>query len=513
VIAVDAERRVAFMNRAAEELLGRPERDARGEMLGGLMRLLNEKTRAPIADPVSLALDSRRVVRIPPNTALVAAERELPVEDSVAPILGENGESLGAVIVMRDLSERRHTEQQIAVADRLASLGTVVAGIAHEINNPLTYILGNIGFMGEALERLSGLTQGVSPAGCAAQLEDVISQLTELMHDIDDGATRISRIVADLGFFGRRRAESRRGSARAALQWALRVSQATIAPLAKITLRLDPVPDVTGDDGGLGQVFLNLLLNAGYAMKNGDLANNELYVSTELDPAGYVLVTVRDTGCGMLPEVMARIFDPFFTTKPIGAGTGLGLSVCHGLIEEMGGSIRVTSKPDQGSTFVVRLPVAASHPSVSSPPPERARTRARVLAIDADARVLSGLARLLRPVHEVVTCDAVKQALALLERGERFDAILCDFLMPDMNGIDFHRAVEALRPEDARRIIFVSAAAHTEQAVGFFRSVPNPCLSKPPLAEELLQAVDQQVARSVRDAQRIRPGVAFVGTS
>src|SRR5262245_5575040 len=116
VIAVDPERRVSFMNRAAEALLGRPEAEARGEALSGIMHLLNEKTREPIEDPVTMALERGQVVRIPPNTALIASERELPVEDSVAPILSERGEQLGAVIVMRDVSEQRQVEQQIAVA-------------------------------------------------------------------------------------------------------------------------------------------------------------------------------------------------------------------------------------------------------------------------------------------------------------------------------------------------------------------------------------------------------------
>jgi two-component system cell cycle sensor histidine kinase/response regulator CckA len=514
VITVDAERRIEFMNRAAEALLGRAERDARGAPLAEIARLLNEKTREPIDDPVSLALDRKQVIRIPPHTVLVAGQRELPVEDSIAPILGQRGEQLGAVIVMRDVSERRRVEQQIAVADRLASLGAVAAGIAHEINNPLTYILGNIGFMGEALERLGGLTVGLAPESRVSQLEDVLSQLTELVHDIDDGATRVGRIVADLGFFGRRRVESRRGAPVPALQWALRVSQGAITPHARITLRLDPVPDVTGDDGGLGQIFLNLLLNAGYAMRTGDPEHNELYVSTELEPgngADHVLVTVKDTGCGMTPEVMARIFDPFFTTKPIGTGTGLGLSVCHGVIEEMGGTIHVQSNPGQGSTFVVRLPVALGPAMASSRPPERTELRARVLVIDDDPRVLSVVARMIRPIHDVATCDTANAALALIEKGESFDAIVCDFLMPGMNGADFYRALEARRPEYARRVIFVSGGGNTELASEFFRSVPNACLAKPPALEELLQAVNRQVARSAREEHG--PGASSAVTS
>lgn len=515
VIAVDSERRVEFMNRAAETLLGRAEHDARGEVLGGIMHLLNEKTREPIDDPVSLALDRKQVVRIPPHTALVAAQRELPVEDSVAPILGARGEKLGAVIVMRDVTDRRRAEQQVAVADRLASLGAIAAGIAHEINNPLTYILGNIAFMGEALDRLRALTLGLTPESRVSQLEDVISQLTELVHDIDDGAARVGRIVADLGFFGRRRIEARRSSPLSALQWALRVSQAAITPHAKITLRLDPVPDVTGDDGGLGQVFLNLLLNAGYAMRAGDPEHNELYVSTQLEPGGpgtdHVLVTIRDTGSGMTPEVMARIFDPFFTTKPIGTGTGLGLSVCHGVIEEMGGSIQVQSAPGQGSTFVVRLPIASAAPNVSTLPPDRKGARARVLVIDDDAPVLSVIGRLIQTTHDVVTRDAAKDALALIEKGESFDAIVCDFLMPGMNGADFYRALEACRPEYARRVIFVSGGTNTERVAEFFRSIPNVCLAKPPVAEELLQAINRQVERSARDEQR--PGAPAPVTS
>jgi two-component system, cell cycle sensor histidine kinase and response regulator CckA len=496
VIAVDVEGNVSFMNRAAESMTGRTLVDLEGKPLSSAFRLVNEKTRESVSDPTLVALERREVVSLPSHTALVTAEREVSVEDSAAPIVDERGHLLGAVVVLRDVSVARKAQEQFALSDRLASLGAVAAGVAHEINNPLTYIVGNVGFLGEELARLRrlaalGLTDEQAPA-----LADCLGQLDQLTSEIDEGATRVARIVSDLGRFGQQPAPIRSGNIRQALDWAVRVSRAAITQHASLELELDPVPFVRGDEGRLGQVFLNLLLNAAHACRHGDATTHAVTVSCHLEPPGedgraFVVVSVRDTGTGMSEQVLERIFEPFFTTKPIGMGTGLGLSVCHGIIQELGGSIGVTSVLGEGSLFEVRLPMAERANVPVEPRKARPSGPARVLVIDDDPRVLGVLTRMLEGNHVRAALGA-RSALEYLDsHGANVDAIVCDVLMPEMSGIQLYRELELRHPTLRERVIFMSGGANTTPAREFLRGVDNPWLKKPPQRGELLAALDQ----------------------
>jgi two-component system, cell cycle sensor histidine kinase and response regulator CckA len=501
VVAVDIEGRVTFMNRAAEDMIGRSLADAIGQPMGGVFRLVNEKTRSPVFDPARLAIERRSVVSLPRHTALVAGDREVSVEDSAAPIVDERGQQIGAVIVLRDVSVARKGQERIALADRLASLGAVAAGVAHEINNPLTYIVGNVGFLSEELVRLREITADGVSLEQVPKLGECISQLGQLASEIEEGATRVARIVADLGCFGQQPVEIKNGNVREPLDWALRVSRAAVTQHATIRLELQPVPEVRGDEGRLGQVFLNLLLNAAHALRNGDPATHELCVATHLEPAPregerpMVVVSVRDTGTGMTEEVRERIFDPFFTTKPIGMGTGLGLSVCHGIVQELGGSIEVTSELGEGTVFEVRLPAAETAVAAHSAHPVAVTSSsARLLVVDDDPRVLSALSRMLDE-HVVLVAQGARAALELLDSAEpAVDAILCDLLMPEMNGIDLYRELGTRHPSLQGRMIFLSGGANTALARELLVNVDNQCLKKPPQRTELVAAVERLLA-------------------
>jgi two-component system cell cycle sensor histidine kinase/response regulator CckA len=502
VVAVDPDGRISFVNPPAEALLDAKEAALRGRRLDSLCRLLNEKTREPVPDPIAQALASAQVVRLPRYTALGVAERELPVDLSVSPIIDGRGTLLGAAAVFKDLAEERRVQHQIALADRLASLGAVAAGIAHEINNPLTYVLGNVGFLSEELGRLRALLAG-GEVGSAREIIESVTEIHTLVREVEEGATRVGRIVGDLGFFARRDAGPKRGDVIAPLEWALRVSQSALAPCAQVKRSFLPVPEVCADEGRLGQVFLNLLLNAAHAMRDGDPALNELSVAVELEPLDpgapeMVKVVIRDTGSGMTPDILKRIFDPFFTTKPIGSGTGLGLSVCHGMLAEMGGEISVTSEPGKGSCFVVRLPVAADEDSAEPSLPALQRIRGRVLVVDDDARVLLVVARMLRPLHDVQTAQGARAALGRLRADPAFDVVLCDLLMPEMSGIELYREISAADPGLAGRFVFLSGGTNTELAAEFFRTIANPWLSKPPSRIDLLMAVERHLIATGR---------------
>ena len=240
----------------------------------------------------------------------------------------------------------RATRNRLAVADRMAALGTLAAGIAHEINNPLTYVIAN----------LQTLAQRLSIAGPAGE------ELPEIVADALEGADRIRRLVKDV-----QKASPRPSSARAALvsladavQAAVALTEPHIRTRARLRCDLDQNLYVRGDPDRIAELFRNLLLNAAQAIPEGRPADNAIRVDLHgLPDRGAAVVRVADTGNGIPPEVQERIFQPFFTTKPIGQGTGLGLSICRGIVTALGGEISFSSAPSGGTTFQVVLPTTA----------------------------------------------------------------------------------------------------------------------------------------------------------
>jgi CheY-like chemotaxis protein len=206
-------------------------------------------------------------------------------------------------------------------------------------------------------------------------------------------------------------------------------------------------------------------------------------VDARLDAeGGGIRVEVSDTGSGIAAEALPRIFDPFFTTRPVGFGAGLGLSTCHGIVRSLGGEIEVDSKPGKGSTFRVLIPVAPSPQSQESAPaalgpPEF--SRGRVLVVDDDPMVGRALRRLLEPQHAVTVATSGQAALELLERGERFDVLLCDLLMPDMSGMQLDAEIARRWPDAGARLAFMTGGAFTDQAREFLAGTTRPVLEKP----------------------------------
>ncbi len=502
-LAVDGEGRVAFMNAAAEDLLDEREAAVRGRALGSTFRLINESTRDPVSDPLQEALATGERIRLPRNTALITGARELPVDYSVAPIVDGSGQTAGAVAVIKDLTEERRAQQQVAMSDRLACFGVVAAGIAHEINNPLTYVLGNAEFLIEELTRLRSLLESKTSESISEAL-DTAAAMADLVNDIREGAGYVARIVGDLTFFARRDTGAKDCDVIDRMEWAIRVSHSAISRHARIKRQFQSVPKARIEETRLGQIFLNLLLNAAHAMQATDSATNELTVTIDLDgynadrDAEYIRVKIQDTGCGMTEDVLKRIFDPFFTTKPPGVGTGIGLAVCHSMISEVGGDIRAASRPGEGSCFVVRLPVVAAESPRDARRPTLTGLQARVLIIDDEPLVLAVLQRMLSGVHDVVTVERAALALDLLARDPSFDVIICDLLMPEMSGLEFYEEVAKRSAEVASRVIFLSGGASAELAGKFVATAQVVALQKPPSMGELLLAIERQLEASGR---------------
>jgi CheY-like chemotaxis protein len=259
------------------------------------------------------------------------------------------------------------------------------------------------------------------------------------------------------------------------------MAQNDIRHRAHLSTSLAQVPNVDANASRLGQVVLNLIVNAVQALREGDVASSEIGVSVFRAASGEVVIEVRDTGEGIPPAILGHIFDPFFTTKPPGVGTGLGLAICHGLVKAMNGHITVESAPGRGSTFRVFLPAsqAGAAAAEEAAAPVRSSERLRVLVVDDERSIGTSLKILLRDDHDVEAVTRAADALERLSGGAAYDVILCDLMMPEMSGMAFYDAVHALWPALAPRVVFLTGGAFTAASRDFLERVPNPRLEKP----------------------------------
>jgi PAS domain S-box-containing protein len=402
--------------------------------------------------------------------------RDLELSVAVRDVGGERY----VLVTARDVSARKEMEHELTQAGLLASVGSLAAGVAHEINNPLAYILANLEHLWSRLGDASGLPLAERSA------------LREVVADSLEGAERVRRIVRDLWSLSPHAHEEQESvDVRAVLESCISVAMNEIRHRATLVRELGDVPPVVGDRTRLAQVLLNLLVNAAQAIPEGNASAQRITVRARLVAAsGTVEVDVADTGAGIPAANLHRIFEPFFTTKPVGRGMGLGLSICHGIVAALGGRLTVQSREGEGSTFTVAL--RAARPGAVAPPPRAASApepdrKARLLVIDDDPGVARALHQVLAQ-HEVTVAIGGGAGLAALERST-FDAVLCDVMMPDVSGMDVHRRMRELRPGSERTVVFVTGGAFTDAASAFLESVPNPCITKPFKAEEVRAAV------------------------
>jgi PAS domain S-box-containing protein len=380
------------------------------------------------------------------------------------------GRVRAVVGVFRDITEHEELRETLVRQARLVTTGTLAAGVGHEINNPLTYVGANIEF---ALNAVRSLADAAPSAKMA--------ELVEVLDEARDGAERIGKIVRGLRSFARENAPLVPVDIHAAIEVATNMAVHELRGRAKVTKELQRVPLVLGDESRLSQVFLSLLVNAAQSFTTPDLERNRIVVRAASLEDGRVAIEVEDNGAGIPEDVVPRIFDPFFTTKAVGQGTGLGLSISHSIVTSLGGDITCRSELGKGTTFRVVLVSAGA-----SPTEVRARTRApadavgaRVLVVDDDEAVLRAIARLLRPENEVVAISDAREALRLLESGERFDLILCDLMMPNITGMELHGLVEARNPKTAERFVFITGGTIHQDVRTFLARVPNERIEKP----------------------------------
>jgi two-component system NtrC family sensor kinase len=344
---------LVYVNPRTLELLGYEHAD---ELLGqSPMAFVHPEDRAMVLD---------RMRAYGPSRESPAAEERFLRRDGSAvwtevttmPIFFDGAPS--TLVHARDMTYRKRLEAQVVMADRLASVGRLAAAVGHEVNNPLAFAMANLDL---ALERLADL---------GAPAEERLADVAEMLREAREGADRVRHIVRDLRVFSRgETGEKALVDPRRVFDSCVNMARGEIRMRARLTKRYDETPPVLANEARLGQVLLNLLVNAAHAIPEGDPDHNEILVATRADAQGRVVIEVRDTGVGMPEEVKRHVFEPFFTTKTGGRGTGLGLSICQTIVSSLGGEIAFESEIGRGTSFRVILPPApAGH---AAGPPRR----------------------------------------------------------------------------------------------------------------------------------------------
>jgi two-component system NtrC family sensor kinase len=457
------------LNRAALQFLGYDEADVSHLSLSDLMPQNN--ARQP--NDVLNMLQSREAARGVSELQVIRKNGSLAMLEIRSRVVFENDVPTAIHFIARDITERRQLEAQVRQGEKLAALGQLVAGAAHELNNPLAVVLGTTQLL----------------------LRDPLAMtFNEDVRNIEAAAQRAKHIVKQMLTFAREQEDVRAPVEvplliNRVLQ-GMRLNFQRNAVQVSVTMAPD-LPPIWGDAYQLEQVLDNLLHNAVQAIADGPRPSRRVGVEA-LTLGSMVQLRVSDTGPGILPHVLPRIFDPFFTTKEVGSGTGLGLSLVFGIVDKHGGSIRCESVHGQGATFIVELPaatVAASEASglISSP------TNSTILVVEDEYDVRLILERALSQYGYVV--DAVSSGEAALAKiaEKQYDLVITDMRMPGMSGKDLFERVRLTKPQLSW--VFITGDTMSASSEAFLKQIGVPFLPKPFTLEELWDAVAASILR------------------
>ncbi|HEY4119373.1 MAG TPA: ATP-binding protein, partial [Byssovorax sp.] len=423
---------------------------------------------------------------------------------TVYPLLTEGGEVAAIEGVVADVSAEQTARRRLVQTDRLATLGTLAAGVAHEINNPAAFILLGLDMLDRVL------------AGGGVTLDEHARQASnELVSEMRASIGRIVDIVRDLRMFAAPPAPT--GTRRTlvdvvrTVDSALSLTRGQILERAELVRDLVDVPPVLMDDGRLAQVIVNLLVNATHAVRQAtasERGERSAAISVATSSDGHtVSIAVTDTGVGVPEQDQARVWQPFFTTKPPDVGAGLGLSISRDIVERAGGSVSIESPVRhadgtlRGSRFVVTLPAAGPadpHTPTSVPLPCVPRARARVLVVEDEAPLAKALAEELGRTHDVVWVDSAERALDVIEQERAFDVVLCDLRMPGMGGRGLYTALVARDPAMCDAFVFMTGAGFGGDLEAFLATAQRPVLEKPFQARTAEDVIARVVTRRAR---------------
>ena len=458
VIATDEQGRVRLVNVLAEQLTGWTQAEALGRDVREVFHIVEEKTRQPVSNPVLEALVKGEPTDLAPHTILMnKAGSEFPIDDSAAPIWDVNGKVVGAVLVFRDITERRRLEEHLRQAQKMEAIGRLAGGIAHDFNNIMTIIMGfseilllnsqtnteakdSLRAIHEAGKRAAALTQQIMAFSRKQMLVPCVLNLNSVVRDM---SVMVKRLIG-----------------------------------SNIEFVTESAPDlgqVKADPTQIGQVILNFAANARDAMPKGGrltvatsnavLGDETTRKHSDVMPGRYAMLSISDNGCGMSEDVLAHIFEPFFTTKGVGQGTGLGLATVYGIVKQSGGHIEVSSKVGEGTTFRVYLPLIEE--PASMPDSQETRLAAKghetILLVEDEDTVRQMTKMILdERGYRVLEASNGLEGLAVAE-GHRgpIHLLMTDLVMPKLAGREMAERILALRPE--LRVLFMSG--YTEDVI------------------------------------------------
>jgi signal transduction histidine kinase/CheY-like chemotaxis protein len=418
-------------------------------------------------------------------------------------------------------AESQHLHESFAHAEKLTALGTLVAGIGHEINNPLSVLLLSIECARRYVLPIYDLTwemartaqrgEAISPetmtrlARMSQPRERSSGDASRIFDDIGQAGDSIASIVRDLRVFARGDQEEPPEvvSVEELIDQALRLVGRELFQHALLERDYaSGLPKLVVPRNRVAQVIINILINAAHAIREVERATHRIRISARAD-AEFVAISISDTGPGIAPETVDRIFDPFFTTKRQEIGTGLGLSISRSIVRRLGGDLSVESVYGDGATFLCFLPVA-THKTMdavsrrkdtvirrSSSPPAAMHS---VLVVDDDERVLRSYVRLLNPLHRVLIAQDARDAIDLIESGSTPDLVLLELDLPGFDGRKLLGWLAEHRPKLYQRALVVTSAASRAQYEPFLRTYEGPVLHKPVHGDELLAEITRMLS-------------------
>jgi two-component system NtrC family sensor kinase len=496
IFTLDRQLYIRSINKASVTLIGHNEDNLIGRPIRDFcVPVMWEKASQHFAD----LLQGREIQ--PFELQLCGKDAEQVFLEVSARLVREGDDSVSIHCIARNLTERRRLEEQLLQAEKLSAIGQLVAGVAHELNNPLTSISGYT----QLLLREPDLSEAVR---------------SDLKH-IHTQAERAARIVQNLLVFAREHKPERRrvnlnDVVRDTLN--LRAYQLRVDNIAVVNDLDTDLPPTVADPFQLQQVILNLINNAHQAMlSRGETGTLTLrtHVGVRETVDGIItgpkmlVLSIGDTGTGIPQQDLSRIFDPFYTTKPVGQGTGLGLSICFGIIQEHGGRIWAESDVGVGTTVFVELPLLTEEgdtherPEIDAEEEELTNDgQCRVLIVDDEEPVSNLLARLLSDLgHTSVVVHSGSAALSLLSQ-EVFDLILTDVKMPGMNGFELHQAIVRAHPDMAARVVFVTGDTMSAATQARIAQTSNPFIAKPFVIGQLETLIHQLlIARPIEQSE------------
>jgi|GEM_PF-3681067 len=471
-------------------------------------KILDEQEEPPLSCP--------HLMRSPPGSSILEFSHVLKGRDflvSCASFQSSDGGPEGWVQVMRDVTENKRIENQLVQSEKLTSIGQLAAGVAHEINNPLSFVMTNTSQLSKYVtsmkKMIDWLREQVREHGDdktvseLRKLEEELAisyideDLEDLLSESLEGMVRIRNIVADLRKFSHMgEDETEFVDLNEVVKSAINMARSEVRLYGKLETDLGSVCGFWGNWGRLAQTLLNIIINAAHSLPE-DNQNNHIKVMTGQEDE-WVYVSISDTGEGISAEGLEKIFDPFYTTKKAGEGSGLGLSICKDVLRRHGGDIKVESEQGKGSTFTLWIPLETGLEPVKVKEAEEEQKAmsdsVTLLVVDDEKSVLSSFKRLLGLEYRVELAQTVEEARRTISADPHgIDLVLCDLIMPGENGKDLYLEVKEKWPELEPRFLFFTGGAYDPALKEFAAQMEHRTLQKPLKGDELTDLIKEKL--------------------